>query len=153
MTYIILFLIAALVISSSSSTILVIKQVNAQQVISQIPLLPLTDPQRNNPAPDNLTQTIIADEDKIMKVAYRIQAQGNNTIGYKALVTANNVMVCLNAVHNNDETLLGTCDGFMSRTQGEINAGNLGHPPKFMIQALHDYLVIRGILPHGGTTP
>jgi hypothetical protein len=121
----------------------------AASVIAQesIPLMPLTDPQRFSQFKDNLTQTILNDEDQIMKAAYQDQATGR-TQAYNDNVKGNNVMVCLDAAHTGDNfTAQTSCDGFISQVAGDVNTGRLTGAPPYFTQAVHDYLKLRGILP------
>jgi hypothetical protein len=111
---------------------------------SQIALVPMMDPQRNNPNKDGLTQAAINMEDAAMKGAYRYQLNGN-TAAYNQGVTLNNVFVCFNAAHNNDNVTAQTCDSFMTQTAVALRSVAANQVIPAFYNAVHQYLYLRGI--------
>jgi hypothetical protein len=105
----------------------------------------MIDPQRNNPNRDALSQSAINMEDVAMKDAYRFQLNGN-TAAYNQGVTLNNVFVCYNAAHNNDNVTEQSCDSLMMMIQVAIALKSVaaGQVIPAFYNAVHQYLHIRG---------
>ena len=164
--FVVFFVVVVIAILAASASVV-------QAQISEIPLMPLTDPQRHNSTlmneksnavfftnstiidnasasyltpHDYVTLQILSSEDKLMKIGYQLQAAGN-TAGYNDAVILNNIYVCFNAAHNNDQTTIdiAQCDSMVSQFLGKINTGKLIGVPKVFIDGANLYLKLRHI--------